>query len=353
MNIHFTSICLAHAALIIACSFLSCGDSNADETPKTSDTRERAVTVSVQELAPESFTERIQLTGIVKAFDDVMISPEEGGVVSEWRAKKGQYVNKNDVIVILKDDLLRPSYEAADAQYKTSELTYQKQRSVYAEQAVSEWQVKTSEYGRDAAKAQAEVMRARLERTQLRSPVGGILDDRYVDEGEMASPGVPIARVVNISRVKILINVPERYAGSITSGTPVTMNVIAYPGEEFAGKISYIGATVSPDNRTFPVEVVIPNPGRKLKPEMIGKVYVLQAVKKKALLVDGDVIQQVDRQKYVVYVEKDGKAIEKTVQLGGHGGGKVEIIAGLETGDRIITSGYQSVADGQRVVVAR
>ena len=353
MKYHFNLIVPALAGTLIACSSLGCGDSNTDETSTTKTNRERAVTVSVQELVPEAFTERIQLTGTVKAYEDVMISPEEGGVVNEWKVSKGHYVKKNDVLVTMKDDVLRPNYEAADAQYKTTELTYQKQRSVFAEQGVSEWQVKTSEYGRDAAKAQAEMMHARLERTQIRSPVGGILDERFVDEGEMAQAGGPIARVVNISHVKILINVPERYAGSITLGTAVTMTVLAYPGEEFSGRIGYIGATVSPDNRTFPVEVVISNPGSKLKPEMIGRVFILQSVKNKALLVDGDIIQQVDRQKFVVYVVKDGRAVERSVQLGGHGGDKVEILAGLEIGDRVITSGYQNVADGQAVVVAR
>jgi membrane fusion protein (multidrug efflux system) len=352
---NYQSILPESVCFLIALSFTisSCGDSNADQTTKKENRSEQTITVSVQELVPETFTERIQLTGIVKAYDDVMISPEEGGVVSEWKVEKGRYVNRGDVLLTLKDDVLRPSFEGADAQYKTSELTYEKQKKVFTEQAISEWQLRTSEYGRDAAKAQADVMRARLDRTQLRSPIEGILDDRFVDEGEMASPGVPIARVVNVNKVKILINVPERYAGTITQGARITMTVIAFPGDEFKGNISYIGATVSADNRTFPVEVVIPNPGRKLKPEMIGKAFILRDVKNKVLLVDGDVIQQVERQKYVVYVEHDGKAVERQVELGGHGGGKVEIIAGLQSGDRIITSGYQNIADGQPVRVAR
>lgn len=340
---------------IIALSFTfpSCGDSSADQAMKKEGPSQSAVIVSVQELVPEEFTQQIQLTGIVKAYDDVVISPEEGGVVSEWKVEKGQRINRNDVLVTLKDDVIRPGFEAADAQYKTSELTFRKQEAVFTEQAVSEWQLKTSQYARDAAKAQADVMRARLERTQLRTPVDGILDDRFVDEGEMASPGVPIARVVNVSKIKILINVPERYAATITRGTEVALSVIAFPEEEFKGRISYIGATVSADNRTFPVEVVIPNPGMKLKPEMLAKAFILQKAGKKALLVDGDIIQQVERQKYVVYVEKDGKAVERPIELGGHGGRKVEIIAGLKAGERVIISGYQNIADGHPVRIAQ
>ena len=330
---------------------MGCGGGGNKKEQAGSDAR--AVNVRVTVLKPEPFTATIQLTGTVKAVDDVLLSPEEGGVVKEWKIEKGQQVSKGTVLVVLNDDVLKPTYESALAQYKASELTFQKQQKVFTEQAVSEWQMKTAEYGRDATKAQADIMHARLERTRLRSPISGVLDDRLVDMGEMASPGVPIARVVNMDRIKVVISVPERYAGVLKRGTSVAFSVIAYPGEVFKGKIQFIGSAISPDNRTFPVEAELSNPGRKLKPDMIARVKIIQESKTSSLLLSEEIVQRIDNDRLVVYVEQGGRARERLVQIGSREGDRVEILSGLAIGDRVIISGYQNVIDGQPVQVTK
>jgi RND family efflux transporter MFP subunit len=196
-------------------------------------------------------------------------------------------------------------------------------------------------------------MHGRWERTRIKSPIDGILDERYIDEGEMAAPGVPIAHVVDIRRVKIRVEVPERYAGSIRPGTPIELTVQAYPGDTFTGKVSYIGAAINADNRTFPIESVIPNPRLCLKPEMIAKVKLAQSMQKQAVLIDEEIVQQLDRDKRVVYVVNGGKAEERIVLLGGRKENLVEVVSGLKPGERVITSGYQSIIHGQEVVVAK
>lgn len=335
-----------------AMAMSSCGKSGADEEAQNDASRNhRVVNVRVDTLKAAPFSETISLTGTVKALEDVLLSPEEGGIVREWKVEKGQGVQAGTVLVLLGDDVVRPIYEGALAQYNTSELTYQKQKSVFEEQAVSEWQLKTSEYARDAARSQADVMRARLERTRVRSPITGILEDRMVDAGEMAPPGVPMARIVNTARIKLVVNIPELYSGSIALGSRVSFSVVAYPGDAFSGRVTFVGSAISPDNRTFPVEVEMPNPGRKLKPEMIARVKVMQSEPRPALLVREEIVQNLDRNKRVVFVEEGGIAKERVVTVGGRDGAMVEIRSGLREGDRIIVSGHQLVADGQPVSI--
>ncbi len=345
-----------HVLLIGAVALASlnggCGGGDAKDTRNT--TREglaQTVPVRVQEIQPQPFTQTISLTGTIKAIDDVLVSPEDGGVVRQWRYLKGQFVRKGDVIVTLSDDVAKASYDAALAQYHAAQLTYEKQEKVYSEQAVSEVQLKTSQYQRDAAKANADLTYARWKRTQISAPVSGILDDRLADEGEMAPPSVPIARIVRIDRVKLLINVPERYAGRIARGTPVTFTISMLPSETYHGSIDFVGAAISADNRTFPIELVLKNPGNKLKPEMIAQARVIESVQKDALLLDESIVQLVDREKLVVYVEHEGKAHERVVTIGGRLQDMVEIVTGLKPGDRVITSGYQNLVDGQSVNV--
>lgn len=339
------------APVLYGLALIGCGNTSADEAATRTDNAVRAVRVQVQELRPQPFIETLQLSGSIKACEDIVVAAEEGGTVKEWRFDKGARVRKGEIIVLLNDDVLKPSYESALAQYHSAQLTFEKQQKVYTEQAVSEWQLKTTEFSRDAAKAQAELMRARWERTRIKSPIDGILDERYVDTGEMAPPGTPVARIINIRTVKAVVNVPERYAGRITRGSSIQLTVLAYPGEVFQGRITFIGAAISPDNRTFPIEAVIPNAGGKLKPEMIAKVQLALSVQASALLVDEGVIQQIDRNKFVVYVASGGKAQERHVQLGGRQGNLIQILSGLKAGDRVITRGFRDVSDEQPVMI--
>lgn len=312
----------------------------------------KAVDVRIREVVPETFAEKIQVVGIVKAVDEALVSAEESGVVKEWKVEKGSRVSRGQVLALLKDDLLKPMYEGALAQYKTAQLNYEKQQKVFEEQAVSEMVYKSAEFTRDAARAQADLIKARWEHTRITSPINGILDDRMVKTGEMASPGMPVARVVSLDVVKVLLSVPERYASLLAVGATVSFTVTTYPGTEFGGKTRFVGATVVADNRTIPVEVQLPNPGHRLKPEMIARAQLLQAAVRKVILVDEQVIRQVDQGRYVVFVVENDRALQREVTLGSRDASRIEIQSGLKSGDRLVVEGFQNLAAGQKVVIA-
>ncbi len=340
------------ASFAAAAAVSSCGGGKAKENsgaPHTS----AAANVKISVLRPSVFEDVILLTGIVKALDDVMISPEEGGIVREWTARKGAHVRKGDVLGILNDDLLSAGFDAAQAQYKLAQLNYEKQKSVYAEQGISELQLKSSEYNRDAARANADLMKARLGHARIVSPIDGIFDAYFADAGEMAPPGVPIARVVNASAVKIALDVPERHSADVQRGTQAFITPDVYPDDTLRGRVSFIGAAISQSNRTLPVEIMLANPGAKLKPEMIARVRMIRISKQKALVIDGSLLQQVDRNKTVVFVERGGTAEERIVRIGGRQGTAVEVLGGLAPGDHIVTVGYAKLVNGQQVTVTK
>jgi membrane fusion protein, multidrug efflux system len=341
---------LAVIAAVLSCA--SCGGGNAKDNSGASQAA-TAVNVKIIVLQPSVFEDAIFLTGIVKAVDDVMISPEEGGIVRQWKISKGSRVKKGDVLGFLKDDLLSAGFDAADAQFKLAQLNYEKQKGVYAEQGISELQMKSSEYNRDAARANADLMKARLAHARIVSPIDGIFDTYYADEGEMAPPGVPIAHVVNSSTVKIAVDIPERHSAEVHKGTKVFITPDVYPGDTLAGSVSFIGASISQSNRTLPVEIVLPNTGGKLKPEMIARVRLIKSLKQQALVIEGSLLQQVDRNKTVAFIERDGKAEERIVTTGGRKGALVEILSGLAAGDHLVTAGSTKLVNGQAVTVTK
>jgi membrane fusion protein (multidrug efflux system) len=340
---------LKTAAILIACMMLltSCAKKENAAVEKTV----QPVNVTVQKVSPSQLIDGIQVTGTVKAFEDVMMSPEEGGIVKEWKKKRGDRVKRGDLIVLLKDEVIKASYEAADAQYKMAQLNVEKQQSVYEQQGISELQFKNMVYGRDAAKANADLMKARWERTQLRSPINGIVDNTVPNAGEMAPPGVPIARIVNLETIKIQAEVTELYSGTIKVGTPATVTFDAVPGETLNGKVTFVGSTVSAANRTMQVEILLPNPNAKLKPEMVAKVNLIRQKKNAAVLISEALVQLVDRDRQIVYVVKNGVAEERRVKIGGRQGNLVEITEGLTIGESLVVSGYQKLINGSPVVI--
>jgi membrane fusion protein, multidrug efflux system len=329
------------------------GCSRGQDAPPGTGAPEKRADVRVQKISAEPLTETIPVLGIVKAVDEAVVSAEEGGVVQFWKKEKGQKVAKGEELVHLKDDILRPMYEAALAQYRTAELNFGKQQKVYEEQAVSEMAYKSAEYGRDAARAGADLAKARWEHTRITSPIDGTLDERFPKVGEMVGPGVPVARVVNLDQVKVLLSVPERYAGLLTVGAPVSFTVNAFPGKEFGGKTRFVSATVVADNRTIPVEVYLPNPGHLLKPEMIAKVKLVQSARRTAILLEEQLVRQVDQDRYVAYIVQDNRAMQRAVKLGVRSDGRIEVTAGLAEGDLVVVEGYQNLADGQHVTIVQ
>jgi len=341
------------AMLSLSLLTMACGNAQSEDEATTSSAPVNATPVRVQTVEPTPFAETLKVTGYIEALDDITLSTEEGGVLQEWLVPKGRRVAAGQLIGRLKGDMLGAQRDAAEANFRAAELTYLKQREVFKEQAISELQLKTSEYTRDAAKAQAELARARLERTQIVSPVNGILDNRFIEAGELAPPGSPVARVVRLDRVKAVLLVPERYAGTIARGAKVEVMVTAYPGEAFSGTITYVGAAVIPDNRSIPIEISLINPDLRLKPEMIARAALLQSESRMAILVEESSVVQFDQNQRGVYVVEDGTAAKRVVTTGARSGGKVEIRSGLRAGDQLIVSGYQQIADGKPVEIIR
>jgi RND family efflux transporter MFP subunit len=346
MTMKNISLLIMIASVILS---FSCKKSEVNNNDK----KIQPVNVGIELIKPAQLIDAIQVAGTVKAYEDVNISPEEGGVVKEWKVQKGQNVKKGDVILVLKDEVIKASYEAAEAQNKMAELTLSKQKEVFDQQGISELQYKNIEYTRDAAKANADLMKARWERTRICSPIDGVVDNIIPNEGEFAPPGVPISRVVNTSTIKIQTEIPEIYSGSIAIGTQAIITIDALPGHTLKGKVSFVSSTVSSANRTMMTEILIPNTIQKIKPDMVAKVKLLREIKSNALLVSDNIIQLVDRNRSIVYVENGGKAEERNLKLGGRQGNMVEVLEGLKPGDRLIVTGYSKLVNGTPVNIVK
>lgn len=342
---------LALTLPLAAVALASCGKSSAEEKGGAKNVDTLSVDVKVEEIQLRDFREEIQVTGSVEAFEDVVVSAEEGGRLLQWLVPKGGHVTKGQVIAKLDDALLKGGFEAANAQYLLAEVTYSKQKKVFEEQAISEWQLKTFEYQRDAAKAQADIARARLEKTAIKSPISGVLDLRNVDEGELVGPGTPVAHIVNNAHLRVAAGVPERYAGAFRVGDPVRFTIDAFPNESFEARVTFVGAAVMKDNRSIPVEAVVKSTREKLKPDMIASMRITLAQRPNSIVIPEEYVQQVDKDRFVAYVAEGGIARERRLTIGTVSRGMMLVTDGLRAGDKLITLGHQNVAGGQKITI--
>lgn len=349
---------MALGVLAVAVLAAGCGGTDGAEAQRSGGgdgPTERTVNVEVLEVRPAAFTHFVRIVGTVEAQRDVRVSAEEAGVVAALGAAKGQSVRPGQALVRLDAGVLAAQVEQAASQAALAEETWQRQRQLWEQDSVgTEMAYLQARYNAETAKAQARVLSERMERTVVRAPIAGVLDERMVEVGSMVSPGTPVARILDLDTVEVVGGVPERYAADIERGADVSVLVRSLGGREYTGSIDFIGSSVDTGNRTFRVEVVVPNAGLGIKPGMVADVRIARRTLDDALAVPRHtVLRREDG--YIVYVAVragDGwRAEARPVVPGASRGDMVVIDAGLEPGERIVAVGQQRLADGDALVV--
>jgi membrane fusion protein, multidrug efflux system len=343
---------LALVGLLAACG----GDARADGSERE-DPFERVINVEVLVLEVSGFTELIRLTGTVRANLDVTVSAEESGVIREILAEKGSRVSEGQPLVRIDDRILRSQAREAEARAALARETWERRKRLFEEDGVgSELAYLEARYQAEQADAAWDALRERLDRTVIRSPIDGILEGREVEVGVSVSPGMPVARVVQVNPVKISSGVPERYAGEVSRGSSARVTFDALRDRDLRGSVSYVGATVNPRNRTFEAEVIVPNPGGTVKPEMVANVEITRRELSGVIVIPQDAVVRTE-EGFVAFVveEEDGREVARVRPLSimASQRNRVVVETGLAEGDRLIVVGQQQVAAGDRVQVVR
>jgi len=349
------------AVLLGATAITACGSGSTSESEAASGSAAenepfvKIVNVETTVVQPEDFTAFVRITGEAEAEDDITVSAQEGGLLVRFFAEKGQRVGRGAPIAKIDDQILRAQVEEARAGSALDRERYLRQKQVWEEERIgSEITFLQTRYQAEQSAARLELLEARLERTVVRAPVAGILDDRYVDAGEIVSPGMQIARVIETSRLKITGGVPERFGPFVSVGEPARITFDVRPGRGFDGKISLAGATVDPGSRTFPIEILMDNPDGAVKPRMIANVRVATETLEDVIVVPQEVIirTELGYQLFVVG-ERDGTPVAEAreIRTGPSFENRVVVESGLAAGDRLVTKGHQLVDAGDRVQI--
>ena len=353
-----------YSLLLILPFLAACGGDGADARGAT-DTG-RVVRVETLVLSPTSFEDVVQVTGAVEAIDDAVLSAQSAGTVTSLAplgrtVSAGQTVAQLDPFITRSTvDQAKAGVEAAEAQFELAEDNMTRNTPLYKDSVISaiEYENVRAQFNRakaDLARARAVMSQAeeQLRQTRVAAPFSGTVEEHFVEIGEQVLPGRQVARIINTSRVKVIAGVPERYAADIRVGTPAQVDFSAYRGQPVTSRVSFVGNAINPDNRTFPVEILLENGSSVFKPEMVAQVLVTREKIEDALVVPRSAIVRDEDGNSVFVVRKDGDrtfAEKRSVVLGAAHGGQV-VITNLQPGDEVVVLGQSNLTPGDAVQI--
>jgi RND family efflux transporter MFP subunit len=337
-------------ALMILVVLTSCGESDGSEKEKAEEDESRVVRVETEELKGSQYTDFIKIIGQLKPIEKASLSHPTGGIIKTFNKDKGDYVNKGDTIAVIDNDVLKANLASAKAKYDLAEITYDKQEEIFKQKVNSEIQVLEAKANRDAAKANFELIKAQLEDSYITAAFPGIVDAKYYEEGELAGPGMPIVNLINISRIKVEAGLPERYVGQVSKGAPVKILVKNLTDKMIEGRVSFIGNSVTTNNRTFPIEIMVSTSTTKLKPELVAELFIENEHYDDVITIPQEVAERVD-DGYEVFIVDSGKAVSRNIKILNRFDDKIAVKSGLKKGEQLIVVGYQNLVHGQKVKI--
>ena len=302
-------------------------------------------------IAEPQVADTFDLPAVVEPNRIITVSAEIAGRIERIPPKKGSTVRAGDLLIQLNADFVRPAFEIARAQVKRDQIEFDRMASLVKDDATPQRDLDNATAQLATSKAQLDEVSARLNRTRILAPTGGVLNDLLVEEGEYVEIGTPVAEVVEIDTVKVVVEVPERdiVFFAISQKAEVFVNA---KGEEklLVGTITFISELADQRTRSTRMEITLQNKERLLRSGQFVRVHLRRRILKDAVLIPLLAVIPMENSK-VVYVVNTTKAQRREVELGIIMGDRIQVTHGLEPGDRLIVAGHRFIAPGQKVNV--
>ncbi|WP_046755920.1 efflux RND transporter periplasmic adaptor subunit [Kordia jejudonensis] len=302
------------------------------------------------------FNHFLELQGNVDTKKNIVITPEMSGILKQVLVKEGQRVSKGQVLARVDDNGLNQQLAQLQIQADLAKTTYDRQKRLWDQKIGSELQFLQTKSSYEAQQKAVDQLKTQLAKTAIRAPFSGVIDDVITEQGSVVGAGQsPIVRIINLSDMYVEAVIPEQYLTDVKEGKDVE---VYFPilGETINAKIRQAGDFIDPNNRTFKVEIAIPNKKGNIKPNLTAKLKINDYTNEKAILIPQSVISEnADGEQYV-FIASDingttAKAKRVIVTTGKTQGDFIEITSGLKDGDAVIKEGARSVKDDQEIEI--
>ena len=332
-----------------------------DSVISARDTNKKLPLVTALQVERQNFDHYVELQGDVTTKQNVLIYPEVAGTLVRVYVEKGDRVSKGQLLATIDDGGMNSQLQQMKTQLALAKTTYERQERLWEQKIGSEIQYLQAKTSYQAQENTVEQMQSQLSKYSMRAPFTGVIDDVIKDQGTVVVPGGPgseVFRIVNLSNMYIEVPVPETYIADVTPGKKVN---VYFPvlGETLESKVRQTGNFINPDNRSFIVEIPVPNKNGKIKPNLTAKVQINDYTNENAILIPQSVISEnADGEQYVFLAknpdsENIALASKTIIETGKTQGDYVEVLAGISNSDNVIQEGARSVKDGQNVKILK
>ena len=317
----------------------------AKENPTEAKIKTKDVAVTAVKAA--KFDHYVQTQGHVESEDNILVSAKSPGVVMAVYVKEGQQVSKGQALAQIDNAVILSSIESMKSQLELAKSVYDRQKNLWDQKIGTEVQYLQAKTNKETLERQIKSLQEQNEMLRIKSPINGTVDEVTAKIGEAVSPGLPAFRVVNTSKLKLTASVSEAFVTNVQKGNKVIVTIPELR-KDLESKVTFVGRTIDPLSRTFIVEVALPSEAN-LRPNMSGVIRVVFHTEPAAIAVPINVVQDINGEKIVFVAESNGKntvARKKVVTVQGVYGGQAQV-SGLNTGDKVVTFGYQGLNDGE------
>jgi membrane fusion protein (multidrug efflux system) len=310
--------------------------------------------VTAVKLKDTVFNHYLEIQGSINTNENVLVQPEFPGNLVALNVKAGQRVSKGQVLGRTDDGGMSQQLASAENQYALAKTTFERQKNLWSQKIGSEIQYLQSQTQMISAQKTVAQIKAQIAKTVIRAPFSGTIDEVFVEKGEVvaASPK-GLMRIVNLGNMYVSTSIPENYIGKLKIGTEVDVYLTSLD-KTYKGKVRQIGNFINPNNRSFGIEVSVPNPDNLLRPNQVAKLKVIDYVSPNAVVVPTNVIQKDAQKNSFVYTVinsngKTGIAKKVIVKTGQSSDNVTEILSGLDADAIIVTEGMNTISDGMKL----
>lgn len=323
---------------------------------ETHEKKERPALVTAEVIKDTLFKHYVEVQGNVETDQNVVLNAEYSGVLTNVYVKEGQRVSKGQRLAKIDDGGLSSQVAQQEAQMALAQTTFERQQRLWEQKIGSEIQYLQAKTNYESAKNVTQQLRSQLSKTVITAPFSGVVDEIISDPGQVVVPGqTPIIRLVNLSDMYVKASIPETYLKNIKKGTQVKVT-LASINEEFTGKVRQVSNYINPNNRSFDIQIEIPNKDGLVKPNLIATVKVNDYSAENVITVPENILQENAAGETIAYLYQpvnDSVGVAKRILLetGLSYENHTEVKSGLKKGDTIIKEGAKTLRDGQKVTI--
>lgn len=303
-------------------------------------------------LATTVFKHFVQVQGAIISDQNVMVNAKTPGIVTDVYVREGDQVKKGQVLAMQDVSVIQQSISELKTGMELAEDVYNRRKALWEQKVGTEIEYIQAKNNVESLKKKLATVQAQLALSKITSPIDGVVDAVNIKEGEVASPGFGIIRVVNLSKVKVEAKVADAYLGAVKAGDNIEIRLPDL-GKTISGSLSFVGKTVDAMSRTFPVEAQIAQ-SADLRPNMTAIIQINDRTAANAIVIDENLVQNTEEGTTVFVVGSDkGKpaAEMRKVKLGQAFNGQVEIVEGLKAGEQIISFGFNELVNKTPITI--